>query len=100
MSFCFHFFTACLDASNQPPVLPSYPASTQCVLYDDCMGFECCVNLDLVTSFADTKTWFQLDVCNYKLRVGVGKWFYNTTLFSYKWGTALDLDITDSLRYQ
>ena len=80
--------------------LPAFPDAFQCILYDGCLGIECCVNLDLTIAQLSTRAWVEFDVCNYKLSVGLGSWYYNVTLFSYEWGTEITESITEGLIFR
>ncbi|XP_019616817.1 PREDICTED: uncharacterized protein LOC109464305 [Branchiostoma belcheri] len=75
-----------INKCNQlnPPQLPDTMA---CTVEDNCMGVKCCLDLDFKLIKLTVQSYVHLDLCNYKLLMGIGNVDIAQTLFTYEWGT-------------
>ena len=67
-------------------MLPELPDEIMCVINEQCLGIQCCFNLDIGVALLSTQAWLIVDPCNFQISVGFGTWFRNITLFTYEWG--------------
>ncbi|XP_072023446.1 uncharacterized protein, partial [Amphiura filiformis] len=77
--------------------LPAVDNILQCHVQDECLGIQCCVEIDLKITHLMLKTWLILDPCNFALSVRFGEMYFNQTLFTYKWGEIGHLRVSDSV---
>ncbi|XP_072033124.1 uncharacterized protein [Amphiura filiformis] len=66
---------------------PGITTPNNCNMDDNCLGFHCCVNIDLKVIRKSVEVYLTLDPCNFVMYVGFGEWLLNKSLFTYKWGT-------------
>ncbi|KAI8485717.1 hypothetical protein Bbelb_365510, partial [Branchiostoma belcheri] len=63
------------------------PDTMACTVEDNCMGVKCCLDLDFKLIKLTVQSYVHLDLCNYKLLMGIGNVDIAQTLFTYEWGT-------------
>ncbi|XP_038050876.1 uncharacterized protein LOC119724026 [Patiria miniata] len=69
-----------------------------CHIGSSCTSLHCCLNLDLKVTQISSKAWFIIDPCDYTLSVGLERWFFNVSLFSYEWGKEESFMIGNAFR--
>ncbi|XP_038062441.1 uncharacterized protein LOC119732930 [Patiria miniata] len=80
-----------------PVQIPVGLPNLSCHISSRCTSLHCCLNLDLKVTQISSKAWFIIDPCDYTLSVGLELWFFNVSLFSYKWGMMESFMIGDAL---
>ncbi|XP_022102001.1 uncharacterized protein LOC110985344 [Acanthaster planci] len=80
-----------------PVQFPDTPPQLLCRIGSRCTSLHCCLNLDIKVTQISSRAWFIIDPCDYTLSVGLELWFFNTSLFSYEWGTLESFMIGDAL---
>ncbi len=78
--------------------LPRLPSNMVCTHHEKCLGFDCCVELDIKVTTLSTRFWFILDPCQFEITMGLGEWSYNISIFSYDWGKPESLSIGEPLQ--
>ena len=68
-------------------ISPILLGSVNCSVTDNCLGYQCCANIDLKITEKSLQLHLSIDPCNFMISVGFGEWFLNMSLFSYEWGT-------------
>ena len=66
--------------------LPTTPTGIECSIASDCLGFRCCLNMDLTVTQKTVMVYITLDICDFQISVGFGEWFLDLSLFTYDWG--------------
>ena len=67
--------------------VPFYRNVTICSVMDrECLGVQCCINMDFTIAHLWIKTEFVLEPCNFQIVVGFENWIFNESLLTYKWG--------------
>ena len=67
---------------------------------DNCLSFECCVDLDLTVIQRSVSVALVMDFCNFEISVTFGEWKYDTTLFSYNWGEEEILVVGNAVEFR
>ena len=80
--YYFNFVILLLVSDCPVNSLPS-----NCIMNDDCLGFHCCINIDLKITQRNLSIYFELDACNFQLGVGLGEWNLTKSLLTYIYGT-------------
>ncbi|XP_033637723.1 uncharacterized protein LOC117298529 [Asterias rubens] len=66
--------------------LPTLANIIQCSTDDNCLGIQCCVNLNFIITTLMLDARIKVDPCNFQLHVNFENWERIFTLFSYTWG--------------
>lgn len=77
----YNFFAACPIALPSPTL----PVAMTCRLPDYCTGIQCCTDIPLLGRSLEAHVL--LDVCHYKLSIGLEKLQVNVSLFDYHYDT-------------
>ena len=83
---CFNIFLIRILSACSAFTLPELPQPVSCVINSQCLGIQCCLNLDFTVAVLSTQAWLIVDPCNFCISVGLGSWFFNVTLLTYNWG--------------
>ena len=67
-------------------VLPYLQDSVTCHVHDGCTSLTCCADMDLIIGHQPVSFNINLDICNYKLILGVDKWSQVYDLFHVAMG--------------
>ncbi len=68
-----------------------------CSVHEDCLGVQCCVNLNFKVTALKLKAWLIINPCDFKFSVGFEKLDFNFTLFTYEWGNKERIHLSDTL---
>ena len=77
-----------ISACTNPPniaSLGSLTAGVSCHITDTCTGVSCC--LDPTTTSQPIRAYLTIDSCDYKLKVGIERLYFELSLFDYQMGT-------------
>ena len=75
--------------------LPTLANIIQCSTDDNCLGIQCCVNLNFIITTLMLDARIKVDPCNFQLHVNFENWERIFTLFSYTWGKVEKEPISD-----
>ncbi|XP_053390116.1 uncharacterized protein LOC128553035, partial [Mercenaria mercenaria] len=64
--------------------LPKLPEEIVCYMTDYCTGIDCCISVDILRTTIHVS--FLLDMCKYKLTMGIERLEEEILLLDYKWG--------------
>ena len=81
-SLIYHHFLSCTDCTSV--TLPSLLDPISCVIEDKCLGFQCCVNIDLIITTISQSVYINIDPCNFTIYLGFGAWYVNDSLLTYQ----------------
>ena len=77
--------------------IPALTDILTCSVHGDCLGIQCCVNLNLKVTELKMKAWLIINPCDFKFSVGFEKLDLNFTLFTYEWGKKERIHVSDDL---
>ena len=66
---------------------PTTPSNQSCIITNNCLGFRCCLDIDLKIAKKSVEVFLLVDLCNFDISIGFGKWYRNISMFAYHWGT-------------
>lgn len=90
----FFFSVACPENIS----LPTITGPVTCHLGNTCTSIDCCVSVPLIRK--SFRMFLDLDVCSYKLRVGIESLQAEIPLFNYEWGKPQVFRLQGALQLQ
>ncbi len=63
------------------------PDPISCVIEDTCLGFQCCVDIDLMITTVSQSVYLNIDPCNFMISLGFGAWYVDASLLTYQLNT-------------
>ncbi|XP_038050728.1 uncharacterized protein LOC119723897 [Patiria miniata] len=71
------------------------------VIGETCTELRCCLDLDLKIADVSATAWFKFDPCDFTFSLGLEKWSFHGSVFSYQWGEEMTESISSvmNLRY-
>ncbi len=78
---CYHCFLPCAECTSV--TLPSLPDPISCVIEDTCLGFQCCVDVNLIITTVSQSVYLNIDLCNFVISIGFGAWYVDASLLTY-----------------
>ena len=83
-----HILSSYFFLSDCPTVISPFTlGSVDCSVKDNCLGFQCCADINLKITEIRLQHQLSVDLCNFVISVGFGEWVLDMSLFSYQWGT-------------
>ncbi|XP_022103294.1 uncharacterized protein LOC110986022 [Acanthaster planci] len=53
---------------------------------ETCSELQCCLDLDLKIADVSATAWFKFDPCDFTFTLGLEKWSFHGSVFTYQWG--------------
>ena len=79
--------------------VPKLPKGIECAITtENCLTFDCCLDLDLKVIKRRVRIAFMVDFCNYEISIAFGDFFLNTTLFTYEWGDDETIIVSEAVQ--
>ncbi|XP_022105071.1 uncharacterized protein LOC110987006 [Acanthaster planci] len=67
---------------------------------ETCTELQCCLDLDLKIADISATAWFKFDPCDFTFTLGLEKWSFQGSVFSYHWGKEMTVPIAPGMNFR